>query len=300
MGVQMRSCHLPVLIVLVGALAACTSAGGPDLSEMSFSDEPLLGKLVWYDLITDDAEAARSFYGGLFGWSFEKTRGPRGNDYYLVRDGGIYLGGVVPIGDPGDGSELSRWLPYASVADVDSSVARARLEGAEVAVEPLEVGLGRVAAVVDPQGAAFGLARSDIGDPDDATTAGAPGRVVWAELLADDAAAAASFYEAVVGYGVRTVERQGGVYTLLVADGRVRAGILPNPTDWKSQWLLYFGVADPAAAAVRAEALGGRILLAPTPEVRDGRIAIVSDPSGAVLVLRAWPIADEEIRRWAD
>ena len=64
---------------------------------------------------------------------------------------------------------------------------------------PLLVRLGRVAAIVDSQGAPIGLARSDIGDPDDATTAGGPGRVVWSELLAADDAAAASFYSDVVG-----------------------------------------------------------------------------------------------------
>jgi predicted small secreted protein len=45
--------------LLFGAivLTGCSTTGGPDLSEMSFSDEPLVGKFVWYDLITDDATA---------------------------------------------------------------------------------------------------------------------------------------------------------------------------------------------------------------------------------------------------
>ena len=185
----MRPDRLPVLIALAGALAACTTAGGPDLSQMSFSDEPLLGKLVWYDLITDDAAAARRFYGGLFGWTFESSRGARGNEYYLARNGSVYVGGIVPAAEPDDGSEISRWLPYVSVADVDASSARARSGGGEVVVAPFDVRIGRVAAIVDPQGAAIGLARSRIGDPDDSTTAGGPGRVVWAELLANDAPA---------------------------------------------------------------------------------------------------------------
>ena len=239
-------------LLLVGALFGCSTAGGPDLSRMSFSDEPLVGKFVWYDLITDDADAARRFYGGLFGWTFETTQGPLGDDYLLVRDDGVYIGGIVTRADPSDNIEFSRWLPYVSVADVDASADRARAAGAQVVVAPLDVRLGRVAAIVDPEGAAIGLARSDIGDPDDETTAGQPGRVVWTELLADDEAAAASFYEAVVGYNAGTVERRGGLYTLLRAGGFDRAGILPNPTDWEPQWLAYFGVEDPAAAAMRA------------------------------------------------
>jgi len=277
--------HLSVVLVAV-VLAGCSSTGAPDLSEMSFSAEPLVGKFVWYDLMTDDADAARRFYGGLFGWTFEAATGPGGGDYVLVRDDGVYIAGIVTRPDPPDGTEFSRWLPYVSVADVDASAKRARSAGGEVVVGPLDVGLGRVAAIVDPEGSALGLARSSIGDPDDATTLAAPGRVVWTELLANDDSGAAAFYEAVVGFTARNVERRGGLYTLLSVGGIDRAGILRNPTDWQPQWLTSFGVEDPAAAAERAAALGGTVLLEPTPEVREGTMALVTDPSGAVLALQ--------------
>jgi hypothetical protein len=273
-------------LLAAALLAGCSTAGGPDLSEMSFSDEPLVGKFVWYDLITDDAEAARRFYGGLFGWSFETTTAPRGGDYILVRKGGVYIAGIVTRPDPPDGAEFSRWLPYVSVADVDGSADRVPSAGGQVIVAPLDVPLGRVAAIIDPEGAALGLARSSIGDPDDATTLAAPGRVVWTELLADDESGSAAFYETVVGYEAHAVERRGGLYTMLRARGVDRAGILGNPTDWKPQWLTYFGVEDPSAAARRAAELGGEVLLEPTPEVREGTLALVTDPTGAVLALQ--------------
>mgnify|MGYP000031211510 CR=1 FL=1 len=44
-------------LLVVAVLAGCSTTGGRDLSRMSFSDEPLVGKFVWYDLITDDATA---------------------------------------------------------------------------------------------------------------------------------------------------------------------------------------------------------------------------------------------------
>jgi predicted enzyme related to lactoylglutathione lyase len=284
--ISMRALVGLVVSIFVGVLWGCSTVGEPDLSGMSFSDEPLVGKFVWYDLITDDADAARRFYGGLFGWTFEKTTGPGGSDYLVARDGGVYVAGIVTRADPSEGAEFSRWLPYVSVADVDESADRARAAGGRVAVAPLDVRLGRVAAIVDPEGAVLGLARSDVGDPDDATTAGAPGRVLWTELLADDDAAAASFYATVVGYEAATIERRGGDYTLLRFGGVQRAGVLQNPTDWEPQWLTYFGVEDPAAAAKLATELGGRVLLEPTPEVREGTMALVIDPSGAVLALQ--------------
>jgi predicted enzyme related to lactoylglutathione lyase len=275
-----------LVLLMVGALTGCSTAGGPDMSQMTFSDEPLVGKFIWYDLITDDAEVSRRFYGELFGWAFETTKGPRGNRYLLARDGGVYVGGIVERPDPPDGTEISRWLPYVSVVDVDASADRARDAGGEIVVAPLDVRLGRVAAIVDAEGAALGLARSSIGDPDDLTTAAGPGRVVWTELLAADDEGAARFYESVVGFDASPIERRGGQYTMLRAGGVDRAGILLNPTDWEPQWLTSFGVDDPAQAAERAAALGGTVLLAPTPEVREGTMALILDPSGAVLALQ--------------
>ena len=176
-----------------------------------------------------------------------------------------------------------------SVADVDEAVARSVSAGADVAASARNLNVGRVAAIVDPEGAVLGFARSNVGDPDDRTTAAAPGRVVCSELLSNDPAATAAFYRSVVGYDVRETERRGGEYTFLSAAGKDRAGILENPsTEWKAVWLTYFGVDDPAAAAMQAKGLGGRIVLEASPEIREGSMAVVTDPSGAVLVLQRW------------
>jgi uncharacterized protein len=268
------------------AIAGCTTAR-IDTSGMSFSQEPLLGKVVWNDLITEDLDAARRFYGGLFGWKFEDSP-LLGQKYVLARAGNVYVAGLVPVERRGDGSKLSRWVPYVSVDNVDSAVVRAKTGGAKVAVDPREVGIGRVAAIIDPEGAVIGLARSKIGDPDDNTTRPAAGHVVWTELLTDKApSAAAAFYRSVAGYDVRAVDRRGGQYTMLTARGLDRAGILKNPApEWKPVWLTYFGVDDPSAASALAEQLGGKILLPVSSQVREGTMAVVADPSGAVLVLQ--------------
>jgi predicted enzyme related to lactoylglutathione lyase len=273
--------------MLIVGLAACATVTRPDLSGMSFSTSPLIGKVVWNDLITEDIDAARHFYEGLFGWSFEDATGPGRRGYALARSGNVYVAGFVPVAAPADGSRLSRWLPFMSVTDVDQAVTSGVAAGARVAVAARDVSLGRVAAIVDPEGAVIGVARSEVGDPDDKTTAAAPGRVVWTELLSNDSAAAAAFYKSMIGYEARDVERRGGTYTLLGNGGTDRAGILKNPSqEWDPVWLTYFGVHDAAAAAKKAEELGGKILLPASPELRDGSMAVVADPSGAILVLQ--------------
>jgi predicted enzyme related to lactoylglutathione lyase len=254
---------------------------------MSFSQEALVGKVVWNDLSTQDLEAARRFYSGLFGWTFEQTTGPGGQPYLLARSGRILVAGLVAVSSPSKDVVLSRWVPYMSVSDVDASVARATAAGATVIVSARDVNLGRVAVIEDKEKAVLGLARSRIGDPDDATTAPAPGRVVWTELLTNDPDAASQFYQKVIGVSAHTIERHGGPYTLLSERGTDRAGILRNPADDAAPvWLTYFGVPDPVAAAARVEALGGKVVLPPSPQLRDGTMAVVTDPTGALFALQ--------------
>lgn len=276
-------------VLLITGIAACTTSSRPDLSGMSFSSEPLTGKIIWYDLITEDLDDAKQFYGGMFGWEFEDAQGPGGNAYAVARSGNVYVAGMVAIAPPDDGSSFSRWLPYVSVPDVDAAVLRGTNAGASVAVSARNVDLGRVAAIIDPEGAVIGLVDSNFGDPDDKTTSAAPGRPVWTELIANDVRAEAEFYLALGGYDVRTIDRRGGEYTLLASDGVDRAGIFEKPGDELDPvWLTYFGVDDPATAAERAVSLGGTILLPVSDELRDGTMAVVSDPTGAILVLQLW------------
>ena len=281
---------LAVSVAALGlALAAVPAgAGKPDVSGMSFSQTPLTGKIIWNDLITDDLDLTRAFYGALFGWTFEHSSG-KGGRYLLARYGNTYVAGIVEVKSKNRAEKMSRWLPYVSVENVDRAISIASAAGAKIVVPALDVNFGRVAAIIDPQGAVLGLAHSRIGDPDDATTSPGLGRVVWTELLADDADAAARFYRDVVGYEPSTISRRGGQYTMLTEGGKNRAGLLKNPTDAKPVWLTYFGVDNPVAAMGRVEALGGAVVAPASPRLREGTMALVTDPTGALLVLQKVP-----------
>jgi predicted enzyme related to lactoylglutathione lyase len=114
---------------------------------------------------------------------------------------------------------------------------------------------------------------------------------VWSELLSSDPVAASAFYRLLAGYDIEVIERRGGLYTLLSNNGVNRAGIMPRPADEiEPVWLTYFGVSDPKSAAARAKELGGTVLVPPSPELREGTMAVVTDPVGAVLVLQKVPM----------
>jgi hypothetical protein len=169
-------------------------------------------------------------------------------------------------------------------------VEQTRAAGGSVVAGPLDLpNVGRGAVVLDPDGAPLGLLRSNAGDPVD-VAAPALHRFMWTEHLSRDPQASAAFYASLVGFEVRKEEFAGRPYWVLVR-GRERAGLLRNPiTVDRPIWLPFVRVADPGASAAAAGRLGGRILLAPRSDVRNGQMALVADPSGAMLALQKWPV----------
>ena len=67
------------------------------------------------------------------------------------------------------------------------------------------------------------------------------------------------------------------------ADPPGSEGVQPN-------WLPYVRVEDPSALAAKVVSLGGRVAIAPRPDIRNGTLAIVIDPRGAALALQKWPL----------
>ena len=252
---------------------------------------PLPGKFVWFDLLTNDAAAAEKYYGGLFGWTFEVLEGPRAAVQGHPGEGPADRRRRGHDGPEGATSPSPRGSATSRCPDVDAAAAAFKEKGGNVLKEPFDVaGLARAAVVTDPQRALLGLIRITRGDPPDAPPAA--GRFFWIEHMAKDAPSAMGFYRAVLGYDLMPFDT--GVadlsYFALARGGKNRGGIYPIP--WKelnSNWLPYVLVADAAAAAEKAKSLGGRVVLAPRADIRDGSLAIVVDPTGAALALQKFP-----------
>ena len=243
----------------------------------------LPGKVVWFDLLTLDPEAAAGFYGGLLGWTFEK-----GPSYTLAKDQGTPVAGLLRMPAPAGQAPQGRWVPLVSVASLEKATAAVARLGGKVLEGPTGAGArGRYAAVVDPRGAQLVLVESASGDPLD-TDVSAPGWM-WAELWTADPARSADFYKGVLGYEVLQEGSGKDATWVYVSEDRPRARAVRTPFERVSaQWLPYVSVADLNAALARVKKLGGRVLRGPTSKVK---LAVVSDPRGAVMVLEERPEA---------
>jgi predicted enzyme related to lactoylglutathione lyase len=272
----------------LGLALACAQRSQTAPPAQPIAPDAKPGKFVWHDLVTDDIAASRQFYASLLGWEFEDTQ-RLGRAYVIARLNGRRVAGLVPIAAKGD-EEMSQWVGYVSVPDVDKTVETVKQGGGRTLVGPVNVAAGRAAVVADPQGAALGVVRLTAGDPPDEASPRENG-FFWMEYLAGDPAAALSFYKGLLGYEAEATDSVSGQPYQILRRGRARAGLLPLPPKGvRTTWLAYVLVKDPAAQATRAESLGGKVLLAPRQDLRKGSLAIVADPSGAVLALQRWPI----------
>ena len=124
--------------------------GGADLV-----NEPV--SLTWNEVHTPDIATDKTFYEAVFGWTAGKPTFEGPPDTYTVWQldgrnvGGMMemVDGMFPPGTP------PHWSVCFAVADADAVVSKARDRGGAVAAEPVDMPIGRFAAIIDPQGAAF-------------------------------------------------------------------------------------------------------------------------------------------------
>jgi hypothetical protein len=116
------------------------------------------GKVWWSELWTRDPGAAKDYYGQVAGWTFSEMPA-EGAIYHVAHNAGQMTAGIMDIsGMPGMEATPPHWFTYIAVDDVDGAVAATRAAGGQVHREPWDVpGVGRIAIVGDPTGAAVGI-----------------------------------------------------------------------------------------------------------------------------------------------
>ncbi len=282
---------LPVLLAL---LAFGTSPGAaqeppvfPSISATPTNrHEP--GRFVWYDLVTDDVAAAKRFYGELFGWGFRSN--PENDLFTVITLNDKAIGGIILEDKTEWDLPAARWFSSVSVEDVDGAVEAARDRSADIDVPPSDLpDRGRYSVLHDPQGAALVLLRATGGDPSTTAEYGA-GEFLWTELWTRDAAAAVSFYEAVLGYDSEFTGDETRRYFVMSRGGQPHAGIgqLP-PVDANPAWLPYVAVGSVREIVGRVPELGGEVIL-PPEAVRRGSAALIADPAGGIIAVQEWPL----------
>jgi uncharacterized protein len=251
--------------------------------------DPLLGKLVWYELLTTDISAAEQFYTDIIGWTAKPFDTGTGHPYRVVHNvKGTGIGGVMPL--PEGMNYPPHWVMYVAVPKLEDAVAQIERLGGRALSPVIEIpDVGRIRTMLDPQGAMFAIIQpaSSERQPDAEPEIG---DASWRELYTTDAEAAVRFYNEVFGWTEMDAMDMGpgmGKYHMF---GRsfMLGGIMNKMGDMQhlpTSWNIYFRVPDVDAAAEQVKAKGGQVLSGPMDVPGGGRIVQCQDPQGAAFSL---------------
>jgi uncharacterized protein len=251
------------------------------------------GDFIWYELMTDNANAAQDFYGVVLGWTFNSA-GQGDKDYRQFAMNGVHVGGLLPLTpDMEQCGARPGWMGYIGVDDADRMAAAITSANGSIHMEPQDIpGIGRFAFVADPQGALFYIMtpippEGGGGSQSFAATEPRVGHCAWNELATTDPAAALGFYHDLFGW-----EKDGeldmgqlGKYEFLRHDFMLGAVMPKMPGMPDSKWTYYFRVPDIDVAVATIKAHGGHVLQEPT-EIPGGDFSMNAlDPQGAAFAL---------------
>jgi predicted enzyme related to lactoylglutathione lyase len=241
------------------------------------------GTPSWIDLGSPDVDASVEFYGGLFGWTADPGS-PEFGGYRMLRNKGKQVAGVGPLMNP---QQPPAWTTYVSVEDAKATSQKAKAAGAQVLVEPMQVGdAGSMAILQDPTGAVFGLWQPD--QHKGSEVFNTPVSLTWNELSTRDVDAAKRFYSAVFGWDPHTHGEGGQAYTEWHLGGKSIGGMMETPAQVPAAvppyWLTYFTVADTDSTVKKAQELGATVIVQPT-KIPQGVFAVLTDPAGATFAV---------------
>src|SRR5688572_18980034 len=251
---------------------------------MTTAASTLLGRPVWYELMTTDTGAAEKFYKNVIGWTSEPF--PSSPNPYTVfkRSPKNQVAGLMPRPD---GMNMPPfWAMYVAVPDLDEAVTHIKRLGGSALSGVIDVRtVGRLQMMKDPQGAAFYIIQPT---PREERPETPPeiGDASWHELMTTDAPAAMKFYGDLFGWQPGEAMDMGeqGKYHIFNRPHGMIGGMMNKPPAMANvppHWMIYFRVPDIDAAVERVKANGGKILNGPMEVPGGSRIVNAMDPQGA-------------------
>jgi predicted enzyme related to lactoylglutathione lyase len=120
----------------------------------------------------------------------------------------------------------------------------------------------------------------------------APGTPSWVDLQTSDPTTAKSFYRALFGWEYddqpvgHDADGNESVYSMATKNGKHVAAIAPLPMPGvPPHWNTYVTVEDVDATAAQVPGAGGSVMMGPFDVMDAGRMAVIADPTGAMLCL---------------
>ena len=115
------------------------------------------GTFCWNERLTRDVESVKKFYADTIGWTYETTKTPDGDPYWVALQGGKPVAGFFTLSAPKFDGVPECWMSYLAVDDVERRAAKATAAGAKLMRPIFNVpNVGRIAILDEPGGAGVG------------------------------------------------------------------------------------------------------------------------------------------------
>ena len=255
---------------------------------MTATATTLLGRPLWYELMTTDMKAAEAFYKSVVGWTPSSFEGAPQPYTMFNRSGDTPVAGLMTT--PEGVNAPPFWAMYVGVPKLEDAAAHIKRLGGNECSPVIEVPtVGRMQMMSDPQGAAFYIYQP-AGSDQPPESAPEVGEASWHVWMTTDAPAAMKFYNEVFGWQPSEAMDMGemGTYQMFNRPHGMIGGMMNKPPEMANvppNWQIYFRVSDLDAAVERVKANGGQILNGPMEVPGGDRIVNAMDPQGAAFSL---------------
>lgn len=250
----------------------------------------VLGRPMWFELMTPELDAAVAFYTNVVGWTSAPFGGSPEPYVMFNRAGSIPAAGALKT--PAHVNAPPFWSMYIGVPDLEAAAAKVTKLGGARHTDVIDVpGIGRMQLMADPQGAVFYLYQpaSDEHAPEGPADVG---EASWLELMTTDAGAAMRFYQDLFGWQPSDALDMGelGTYQMFNRPHGMIGGMM-NKSEEMAQvppnWQIYFRVPEITEAVERIKSNGGQIFNGPMEVPGGDWVVNAMDPQGAAFSLHA-------------
>lgn len=107
----------------------------------------------------------------------------------------------------------------------------------------------------------------------------------WADIAVTDLGPTQRFYGGLLGWQLSIGGPETGGYVTATVDGHVVAGLKVADVPQPAGWCVYLATDDLTASVARAVAAGATVVAAPTALLDLARVALLTDPTGALVGL---------------
>ena len=121
---------------------------------MAVATSTLLGRPVWYELMTTDMKSAEAFYRTVIGWQAAPFEGTPFPYTAFNPTGGVSIAGVMT--KPAEVKAPPFWAMYIAVPDLDEAVSKITGLGGKTHTEVIEIpNVGRCVSLRDDRQGLF-------------------------------------------------------------------------------------------------------------------------------------------------